>query len=100
MKSYLEKHHRVSGVTGALIALIIAVVYINVLPKEATAAVGFQKIILTYGHSLCWLLLGGAAILWAITKKTKLSRVLVYMALAAYIIFIGTLLSLKFTSSQ
>ena len=96
MKSYLKKHHRLFGTLGGIIAFIVAVIYLKVIPEEASSASGLQKIILTYGHPLCWILLSGASSLWAITAENKLSKILVYTALVVYIIFIGTLLLTKF----
>lgn len=97
MKIYLEKHYRVFGTIGALIAFVVAVTYLKVIPEEASSLSGLQKIILMYGHSLCWFLLSGASTLWAITKKSKWPQVLAYTALVTYIIFVSTLLIIKFT---
>ena len=96
MKSYLERHRRLFGIGGGMIAFIIAVIYLQVTPEEASTVNGLQKIILTYGHSLCWTLLCGAGILWAIIAKNNLSKILAYMALGTYIIFMSTLLTTKF----
>lgn len=95
MKRYFEKHHRFIGFAGSLAALIIAVIYLKVIPEEVSAASGLQEIILRYGHSLCWLLLAGASFWWAIKKKNKGIGILAYAALATYIIFIVTLLITK-----
>lgn len=92
MKSYLEKHQRLFGICGGIIAFIIAAIYIKVIPEEVSSASGLQKIILLYGHSLCWILLGTASILWAILKKNKWSKFLAFAALSAYFIFMSTLL--------
>lgn len=96
MRSHLEKHHRLFGIVGGVIAFVIAVIYLKVIPAEVSSASGLQKIILTYGHSLCWILLGGASSLWAITEKNDLSKILAYTALVVYVIFISTLLLTKF----
>ena len=96
MKSYLEKHHRLFGALGGITAFVVAAIYLKVIPVEVSSASGLQKIILIYGHSLCWILLSGASSLWAITAKSKLSKILAYTALVIYIIFIGTLLLTKF----
>lgn len=96
MKNYFKKHHRFIGLTGSMIALVVAVIYFKVIPEEASAAGGFQEIVLRYGHSICWLLLAGASSRWAIKKKDKWSVVLAYAALTTYIIFILTLLITKF----
>ena len=89
-------HHRLFGIVGGVIAFVIAVIYLKVIPAEVSSASGLQKIILTYGHSLCWILLGGASSLWAITEKNDLSKILAYTALVVYIFFISTLLLTKF----
>ncbi|OGL22436.1 hypothetical protein A2707_03880 [Candidatus Saccharibacteria bacterium RIFCSPHIGHO2_01_FULL_45_15] len=96
MKSYLEKHHRIFGLLCALIAFVIAVIYLEVVPEEASNADLIQKIILAYGHSLCWFLLSGASMVWSIKRKNQWSVYLAYAALAVYVIFIGTLLITKF----
>lgn len=96
MKSYLEKHHRLFGTLGGIIAFVVAVIYLKVIPEEASTVDGLQKIILIYGHSLCWVLLCGASIGWAVVKKNKWSKILAYTALVVYIIFISTLLLTKF----
>ena len=96
MKSYLEKNRKFFGIVGGMIAFVVAVIYLKVIPEEASTVSGLQKIILVYGHSLCWILLCGASILWAITVKSKPSKILAYMALATYIIFMSTLLLTKF----
>jgi hypothetical protein len=92
MKSYLEKHHRLFGICGGIIAFIIATIYLKVIPEEASIVGGLQRMILLYGHSLCWILLGTASILWAIMKKNKWSKFLAFAALSAYFIFMSTLL--------
>ena len=95
MKSYLEKHRRFFGIVGGMIAFVVAIIYLKVIPEEASTVSGLQKIILTYGHSLCWILLCGASIGWAVVKKNKWSKILAYTALVVYIIFISTLLLTK-----
>jgi hypothetical protein len=97
MKSYLEKHHRLFGVVGGSIALVVAGIYLKVIPEEASTVGRLQNIILVYGHSLCWILLSAASILWAIMKKNKWSEFLAFAALFTYFIFMSTLLSTKFT---
>lgn len=96
MRSYLEKHRLLYGHIGAIIALIIAVIYFVVIPGEVLKASGMQKLILLYGHSLCWVLLSIASYLWGMKKHKKLTAFFAYSAFVTYIIFIGTLLLTKF----
>ncbi len=95
MKSHLEQHHRTFGVLGALIAAIVAIIYLVIVPEELATANWLQRAILVYGHSLCWFLLCAASIIWSVKGKNRWSVPLAYAALAVYAIFIGTLLSIK-----
>lgn len=90
---YVSKYRTFMAIFGGVIAFIVALVYLNVLPQEVATTDGVQKIILTYGHSFCWFLLGVASLLWAITRNSILSQVLAYVALGAYIVFIGVLIT-------
>lgn len=96
MKSYFEKHRSALGTIGGITAFVIAMTYLKFTPEEASTVEGLQKFILIYGHSLCWILLSTASILWATVKKNRWPRSIAYAALITYIIFIGTLLIAKF----
>lgn len=71
IKKAIQKHRRIFGTVGAVVALVIMVVYIFILPKEADSTTGFQKAILTYAHPICWLLLGIASFLWSSKYKNN-----------------------------
>lgn len=92
MKQYLQKHHRILGGIGAGIAFVVASIYLVVVPEEASRLDVIQRNILTYGHSLCWVLLCVASSIWSVKGKNKWSAPLAYMALATYVVFMGTLL--------
>ena len=95
MRSYLEKHRLLYGHIGAIIALIIAVIYFVVTPGEVLEASGVQKLVLLYGHSACWVLLSIASYLWGMNKHRKLTAFFAYSAFITYIIFIGVLMITK-----
>ena len=75
MRSYLEKHRLLYGHIGAIIALIIAVIYLVVIPGEVLEVSGMQKLVLLYGHSLCWVLLSIAIYLWGHEKAQKVDGI-------------------------
>lgn len=95
MRGYLEKHRLLYGHIGAIIALIIAVIYFVVIPGKVLEASGMQKLVLLYGHSLCWVLLSTACYLWGMKKHRKVTVFFAYSAFITYIIFIGILLITK-----
>lgn len=93
MKDFLKKYRRLLGIIGLVIALCIAVIYLKVVPREAIETEGVQKFILIYSHSLGWLLLGLASVLWALNRTNIWAKYLSYSALLVYVIFILTLVS-------
>ena len=95
MRSYLEKHRLLYGHIGAIIALIIAAIYFAVIPGEVFEASGMQKLVLSYGRPLCWVLLSIASYLWGMKRHKKLTAFFAYSALITYIIFIGILMITK-----
>ena len=95
MKRYLETHQQAIASVGALIAFAVATIYFIIVPEESSRTAGIHRIILIYGHSLCWFLLSIAGIVWAIKKKNRWSIYLAYVALIVYILFLGTLLFVK-----
>ena len=93
MNTYLTKHHKILGVLGAIAALSIAVIYFYAIPEAAATASTLPKLILTYGHSLCWALIAIASLLWATTKQRKYISLFGYSALVVYGVFLFTLLA-------
>lgn len=96
MKNFLEKHRRPYGIFGAIAALVIAIIYLAVVPIEAPGDTGLQQLILRYGHSLCWILLGAASFLWGMKNGRRLSELFAYSALCVYVIFIATFMFAKY----
>lgn len=87
MKEYVVSHRKPSGLVGALVALTIAYVYYFVVPAE-TSQNAIMQSVLTYGHSLCWLLLANASLLWGFNGSRKWYSYVAYAALVTYIVFI------------
>lgn len=95
MKIFLEKHHKSLGIIGALVAFVIAIVYLKVVPDQLSNSEGVSKLIIVYGHSLCWFLLSAASLIWSVERKNKWSVFLSYFALITYIAFVISLLVAK-----
>ena len=91
MKLFLERHRKVIGLIGTLVAVAVAVLYLFIIPGEAEETSGVAKINLQYAHSLCWLLLSTASTCWALGKYFMLAKYFAYSALAVYLIFMATL---------
>ncbi len=92
MKKFLTSHRKTSGTVGALVALTIAYVYLFVVPPE-TAQNGVIQTILIFGHSLCWLFLAFASMLWGFNISKKWYTYAAYAALVTYAIFIVTFIT-------
>lgn len=90
MKAFIAAHRKVLGLIAAVIALGVAALYLVIVPEQSENTTGFVKLVLLYGHSLCWLLLAGAFATWALNGPRRIYATLAYSALAVYGIFMLT----------
>jgi drug/metabolite transporter (DMT)-like permease len=88
VKKFFQSHHRLAGSVVSMGALAVAAIYFVVIPEQASRAEGLVKVLLLYGHGLCWLLIAMASMLWAINKNNRWSPRLLYVALAVYAAFL------------
>lgn len=91
MKAFLERHRTPVGALGTLFALIVAAVYLFVVPEGAREADGAVRFVLLYAHSLVWVLLAIATGVWAARGSSRVVRGAAYGALAVYGVFLLTL---------
>lgn len=96
MKNFILKHRKLSGGLGAIVAFTIATIYFFIVPEESARANAVVKVVLLYGHSICWILLGSASVIWALNAKKEWTVRLAYAALGVYLLFIGALMFVKF----
>jgi hypothetical protein len=91
MKHKLQKHRRLLSVIGVVISVGVGLFYLEITPDKVSSVSGLHKIILTYGHSVCWLLIGFACGLWGWARSVP-AKLMGYAALLAYAMFIAALL--------
>lgn len=96
MKQHITRNHRRYGSVGAVMALLLAGVYLVLVPDAVERADGIVKMILLYGHSLCWVLLSAASVVWGVRGKNVWSVVCAYGALVVYGGFFGALMISRF----
>ena len=88
---FIQSHRRSVGLTGSMIAFIVAIIYLIVVPDQVNATGGLVRVVLLYAHSICWFLLMFASFLWAIDRRPRVVAGLGYAALVCYLLFMGTL---------
>jgi hypothetical protein len=91
MKHNTQKHRKLIGTIGAAVSAIVGLIYLKITPDEVSSVSGLHKILLTYGHSVCWLLIGLACGLWGWARSGQ-AKLMCYAALLAYTLFIAALL--------
>ncbi|MFZ1360474.1 MAG: hypothetical protein WAS27_00350 [Candidatus Saccharimonadales bacterium] len=89
INKFILQHRKIVGVSATVFALGIAVLYLFVVPLNPESVHRFMWVILRYGHSFCWLLLAGAAGLFAFNFVPRTAGRLAYAALVSYVVFIG-----------
>lgn len=95
LQSFMHVHRVPVGVVGCIAALAIAGIYLVIVPEQSADAPLYAQLILRYGHSLCWILLGFALGLFAMNRSPKLVAAFAYAALISYGIFMLTFLVTK-----
>lgn len=86
----MNQHRQIFGPLGALAALAVAAIYYFVIPEDTRGAGLIEGVILTYGHSLCWVFLAIACAIWWRGGPSGMASRFAYAALATYIIFMIT----------
>ncbi len=86
-RQLLLTHRMIFGVAGCLIALVVAAVYIFVVPEVPAEAPLYAQLVLRYGHSLCWMLLAAGSMAFAVRASSQLVAGFAYGALISYAIF-------------
>lgn len=95
MEQYLRRHGRIVGATASLTSLLIAYIYVFVVPAE-TSQISIVQFILSYAHSLCWVFLAVTSTLWGFGMPSRWYRFFAYAGLATYVLFISTFILNKF----
>lgn len=88
-----RKHRTKVGFAGFVVALAIAGAYLFVLPTEAANDDGVRQVILTYGHSMVWVLLSVASLVWGYGRSAKGVKLCLYAAAVVYGVFVVTLVT-------
>lgn len=86
-----HRHRRLVGGVGALAATALAATWLVVVPGEAAEAVGLQRFLLQYAHSICWGLIAIALAGIALRAPRILIDGCAWAALAAYVAFLSAL---------
>lgn len=74
------------------VSFAIAGIYLEATPAAPSNTPVLAETILLYAHSLTWLVLGIASLVWGVGNNLKLSIHMAYVALVIYIVFIITVL--------
>jgi hypothetical protein len=91
MRNYLQNHRKILGVSGTLIALVVATVYIFITPDYHETDI-IQQTVLRYSHSACWVLLALASLTWGLWNKVAVAMYFTYGALLLYVCFVAVVL--------
>ncbi|MDU0294391.1 hypothetical protein [Saccharothrix longispora] len=88
--TFVVAHRMPVGLGACAVSLIVAAVYLVVVPVEADGASGVVGAVLRYGHAGCWALLAAVGALFAFDVAGRARRGLARSALAVYLVFIAT----------
>ena len=87
-RAAIEQHRGLVGVTAAIIAAGLALLWLFVVPAKADEVAGVQSVAVRYGHSVCWAFLAAASALYAVRAPRRLVEYTAWAALGAYAAFL------------
>ena len=87
-----ERHRRVVGVVGAVVATGLAVLWVVVVPARAAEATGVRLALIRWGHPACWALLAVVAALFAADAAPRVRQSLAWAAAGCYAGFLAATL--------
>ncbi|RWR18050.1 hypothetical protein D8Y24_11785 [Agrococcus lahaulensis] len=87
-RAWAARHRRALGLTGAVVAAAMAVLWTLVVPEQAAAATGVQQLALRWGHAATWALLAVVGALVALDAAPRLRSALAWASLACYAAFL------------
>lgn len=89
---WVQTNARVVGAVASVGCVVLAVVWLRVVPAEVDAASGARAWLLRYGHSAVWALLAVAAAFVAGGAPARVASRIGTVALAVYAAFVLALL--------
>ncbi len=84
---------RILAIGGAVVAFALAALWLVVAPGEVETATGVRYLVLRWGHSVCWVLIGGAAVVIAADGPRAVRDIMLVAAGVCYAAFILALLA-------
>ncbi|MFZ2486717.1 MAG: hypothetical protein WAZ19_01235 [Anaerolineae bacterium] len=78
-----------------VMCVLMTLIWVFMWPKESAGTGGWRFIVLRWFHALTWALLAAAAFsaTFNVLGDTALAQRLALLALAVYVVFIGTMIS-------
>ncbi len=87
VRDLVERHRRPVGLAAAACCLVLAAVWLVVVPEKVAVSTGVQALALRYGHATCWAFLAVAATLYAFGAPRRSTATAAGVAFAAYAVF-------------
>ena len=88
IRGVVETRRGLVAVAAGTIATALAVLWLFVVPEKADEVAGIQSWAIRYGHSVCWMLLAAASVLYGLRAPRRLTESAAWMGLVAYVAFI------------
>ncbi len=88
-----RRHRKIAGFAGGGVACAVAVVYMFVVPGDLAGVPLYAWLVLRYAHSLCWLCLALAGVLYAVGAPKRAVETCLWVALAVYAGYIATFIA-------
>src|SRR5699024_9157842 len=88
IQAFANRHRRTLGITMAVIAVALTVLDLTVLPQP-DAGEGVRAFVLRWAAPVCWMMIAGVALTWALSVRRTVVNAFAYVAVACWLVYLG-----------
>lgn len=88
IQAFANRHRRVLGIAMTVIAVALAVLDLTVLPQP-DAGGGVRAFVLRWAAPVCWVMIAGVALTWALSVRRAVVNAFAYVAVACWLVYLG-----------
>jgi len=88
IQAFANRHRRVLGVATTVIAVALAVLDVTVLPQPDVSG-GVRAFVLRWAAPVCWVMIAGVALTWALSVRRAVVNAFAYVAVACWLVYLG-----------
>lgn len=88
IQAFANRHRRLLGIVMTIVAVALAVLDVTVLPQPDHGG-GIRAFVLRWAAPVCWMMIAGVALTWALSVRRAIVNSFAYVAVACWLVYLG-----------